>query len=146
MRIEGSYAFKSDRQTVWDTLMAPDVLAGCIPGCQELEPVGEDDYRALIKVGIASMTGTFAGRVSLADKKPLESYRMLFEGSGTPGSIKGEAVVSFTTSEGGTEVTVIGDAQVTGVIARVGQRLLGSTSRMMMNQFFNCLKSRVEGP
>ena len=42
-------------------------------------------------------------------------------------------------------MSVVGDAQVTGVIARVGQRLMGNASRVLMNQFFNCLKSKIEG-
>ena len=32
-----------------------------------------------------------------------------------------------------------------GIVARVGQRLLGSTSKMMMNQFFGCIQAEIDG-
>jgi carbon monoxide dehydrogenase subunit G len=40
-------------------------------------------------------------------------------------------------------VTVEARAQVGGLVARVGQRLLGSVSKMMMDRFFGCLQTRV---
>ena len=60
------------------------------------------------------------------------------------GTVRGTADLSFSESDGQTRVDITGDAQVTGIVARVGQRLLGGASRMMMNQFFNCLKTKIE--
>ena len=55
-----------------------------------------------------------------------------------------QALEDFSAEDGGTRIELSGNAQVSGVVARVGQRLLGGASRMLMNQFFGCLKSRVE--
>jgi carbon monoxide dehydrogenase subunit G len=33
--------------------------------------------------------------------------------------------------------------EVGGTIARVGQRLIGSVSKMMMDRFFSCLQGRI---
>ena len=43
-------------------------------------------------------------------------------------------------------VHVAGTAQVGGLIAQVGQRLLGATARMMMDRFFNCLLKQMQQP
>lgn len=145
MKVEGAYSFKAGRDKVWAALLSPDVLSSCIPGCQEFRPAGEDTYDLVLKVGVAAISGTYTGRVTLADKKYPDSYRMLVEGKGSGGTIKGEGLLSFAESDGQTEIKVDGDAQVTGVVARVGQRLLGSTAKMLMNQFFGCLKGKVEG-
>ena len=69
---------------------------------------------------------------------------MAVEGGGSVGTIKGEAVLRFARDGDVTRVHLEGDAQVTGIVARVGQRLLGSASNMMMNQFFSCIKDKVE--
>jgi carbon monoxide dehydrogenase subunit G len=69
---------------------------------------------------------------------------MLVEGTGSGGSIKGSAQFAFSENNGATEIQLVGDAQVTGMIARVGQRLMGTASRMLMNQFFACLKDKIE--
>jgi carbon monoxide dehydrogenase subunit G len=69
---------------------------------------------------------------------------MLLEGKGRGGTVRGEGAFTFTEVNGQTQVDIVGDARVSGVIARVGQRLMGSASKMLMNQFFDCLKSKVE--
>ncbi len=146
MKIEGSYSFDAARQQVWDALMSPDVLAGCIPGCESLEPAGDDAYEMALKVGVAAITGTYKGTVSIVDKNGQDSYRMFVEGKGMAGGVRGEGTVRLTDNGAGTEVTFEGEARVTGMIARVGQRLLGNTSKLLLNQFFNCLKSKMESP
>ena len=146
MKVEGSYSFGAGRQQVWDALMSPDVLAGCIPGCQRLDPTGDDTYEMALKVGVAAITGTYKGTVSIVDKAGQESYRMVVEGKGMAGGVRGEGTVRLRENRAGTEVTFEGEAHVTGMIARVGQRLLGNTSKLLINQFFNCLKSKTESP
>ena len=44
----------------------------------------------------------------------------------------------------GTRLDVAGEAKVTGILARVGQRLIGSAARVMMDQFFNSARARLE--
>ena len=144
MRVEGTYSFSADLETVWDALQNPDILSGCIPGCQTFEPLGQDTYEVVVKVPVAAITGTYAGKVSVADKVRPDSYRMQVEGRGPGGTVSGEAVISFSINGGETQVKVVGDAQVSGVVARVGQRLMGSVSNMLMNQFFSCVRSKIE--
>lgn len=137
--------FEADREQVWDALLAPETLADCIPGCEIFEPSGDGSYRVVMRVGVAAVRGTYTGSVTLADRRHLESYRMIVQGRGSGGSVRGECVLTFADMDGGgTQVRVEGDAQVTGVVARVGQRLMGNASRMLMNQFFGCLKSKVD--
>ncbi|MCY4579653.1 MAG: carbon monoxide dehydrogenase subunit G [Chloroflexi bacterium] len=145
MKVEGTFTIDAEREKVWDMLMSPDTLAGCIPGCESFEPVDDDTYNVKMRVGVAAVRGNYTGSVSIADRQHLESYRMVVQGRGRGGSVRGEGLLTFTDIEDGTQVGVVGDAQVTGVVARVGQRLMGNASRMLMNQFFNCLKSKIEG-
>ena len=146
MKVEGTFTIDAERAHVWDMLMSPETLAGCIPGCEGFEPVDADTYKIAMRVGIASVRGNYSGSVTIADRQEQVSYKMVVQGRGRGGSVRGEGVLTLADdADGGTLVSVEGDAQVTGVIARVGQRLMGNASRMLMNQFFNCLKSKIEG-
>ena len=144
MKVEGSYTFKADRQKVWDSLLSPEVLSSCIPGCERFEPTGDEAYDVVMKVGVAAVSGTYIGRIKITDRRELDTYSMRVEGKGAAGTIAGEGVLTFTEIEGETRVDLTGDARVTGIIARVGQRFMGSASKMLMNQFFDCLRSKVE--
>ena len=145
LRVQGSYSFKADRERVWESLQDPDVLLSCIPGCDSFTAVGEDTYDIQIKAKVGPVVGAYAGRLGVSEKSPPDSYRLVVEGGGPMGTARGEAVFRLSESDGETTVEVEADAQVTGVVARVGQRFMSSASRMLMNQFFGCMKSRIEG-
>ena len=140
MDVNGSYLFDAPAARVWEVLLDPDTLAHCMPGCEKLTPLGNDQYEATLSVGIGSIKGTYQAKIALADQVPLRSYKLTVEGSGSPGFVRGEAFISLEEQEGKTLVKVDGDAQVGGTIARVGQRLIGSVNKTMMDRFFNCLQ------
>ena len=137
MKLEGSYEVKAPREKVWNAFLDPVTLQKAIPGCEKLELVGSDEYKATLKIGVAAVKGTFEGKVRLLDKKPPESYRLSAEGSGGPGFVRSDTVITLTEIEGGTNVAYSADVQVGGLIAGVGQRMLGGVSKMMADQFFN---------
>jgi uncharacterized protein len=125
--------------------MDPEQLRKAIPGCEKLEAIGADEYKATMKVGVAAVKGTFEGKVKLFDKKPTESYRMSVEGSGGPGFVRGETAITLSdTAGGGTRVAYNADVQVGGLIAGVGQRMLGGVSKMMADQFFNRMSEQLQ--
>jgi carbon monoxide dehydrogenase subunit G len=143
MDVSGSYTFAAAPDAVWAMLTDPAVIAGCLPGCSALEPIGEDRYRAAMTLAVAAVSGSFTGTVSMLDKRPPHSYRLVVEGSGSVGFVKGDATIELIADGAGTTVRVNGHGDVGGVIARVGQRLLGSVAKMMMDRFFTCLQTRT---
>ena len=145
MKIEGKYSFNVSRRKLWDTLLDPDVLASCIPGCQEFRPTSEDRYAVSLKVGVGAVSGTYRATVAVIDKMEPETYTMLVEGKGSGTTITGRGTMTLRETEQGSEVSLVADARVTGIIARVGQRLMGSASKSLVGQFFDCIRARAEG-
>jgi uncharacterized protein len=137
MKIEGSHDIPAPRERVWKALLDPATLARVIPGCEGLDEIGSGEYKAKMKVGVAAIKGTFEGKVRLFDLAPPNRYKMALEGSGGPGFVRGEAGMELSDIEGGTRVSYSADVQVGGLIASVGQRMLGGVSKMMLDQFFN---------
>jgi hypothetical protein len=146
MKLEGSYDIPAPRERVWNAFLDPGQLKQAIPGCEKLEPLGNDEYKATMKIGVAAVKGTFEGKVRLMDKNPPNSYRMAVEGSGTPGFVRGETIITLAEADSGTKVSYTADMQVGGLIAGVGQRLLGGVSKMMADQFFNKMGQLLQGP
>ena len=149
MKVGGSYTLPFLRQRAYDLLQDPAILARCMPGCEDLKKIGPDEYEMKMKVVVSAVQGLFAGKVRITDQKPPESFRLLVEGSGKVGFMKGDGLltlvpatvttgVSILGSEG-TEVRYEGDVQVGGTIAGVGQRLLDSTAKMIIRKFFEKL-------
>src|SRR5215470_12272067 len=124
MDLTGSYAFPAPPDVVWKLLVDPAVIGSCLPGCDGLEALGEDRYRATLTLTVAAVSGRYTGTVSVLDKNPPHSYRLRVEGKGAPGFVSGEATVELVADGPATTVRVNGRGEVGGLIARVGQRLL----------------------
>lgn len=144
MKIEGAHDIPVPRPKVWDAFLNPEQLRQAIPGCEKLEALGNDEFRAVMKIGVAAVKGTFEGKVKLTDKNPPHSYRMAVEGSGGPGFVRGETVITLSDIDGGTRVAYSADVNVGGLIAGVGQRMLGGVSKMMADQFFNRMSQLLQ--
>jgi carbon monoxide dehydrogenase subunit G len=123
--------------------MDPAEIASCIPGCERLEPDGPDRYKTAITVGMAAITGSYEGTVTITEKQDGASYRLAVDGQGRAGFVKGDAVISLRADGTNTIVDVKGTAQTGGTIARLGQRLIASAAKMMQDRFFACMQSKL---
>jgi uncharacterized protein len=139
MKISGTAQLPFPPERTYELMQDPKVLARAIPGCESLERAGDDEYRMKMKMALASFSGAFDGKVRITDAVPPVSFRMVVEGSGKIGFMKGEGVLRLAAKDGGTEVGYDGDAQVGGTMAAVGQRLIDTTARMMIKRFFEKL-------
>lgn len=147
MKITGSYTVDAPRQAFWDALQDPAVLARTLPGCESLEVLGDDAYAATVTAGVASIKGTYTGKVQLRDKQPPESYRLTAEGAGAPGTIRADAEVRLETDGDTTIVHYEADAVVGGMIGGVGQRMIAGAARRTAGEFFTAVANDVlHGP
>ena len=144
MDIFGSYTFNAPIDRVWDLLMDPNAISSCIPGCDRFEADGEDRYKITLSVAMAAITGTYQGTVELTDKTLHESYRLVMEGHGRPGFVKGTSVIALRAAGEATAVDVSGAVHTGGPIARLGQRLIGGVAKMTLDRFFACLQKKLD--
>lgn len=144
MKIEGTHQIQAPREQVYAALSDPQILQRCIPGCQSLELTDANTYRATMKAGIGPVKGTFKGNVRLEDMQPPTHYRMIVDGKGGPGFVKGEGEFNLTESDGGTAIAYEGEMKVGGVIAGVGQRMIEAAAKMLAAQFFNALDKEIK--
>jgi len=143
MKISGAYTLPVPRERAFELLQDPEVLARAMPGCESLERIGQGEYRMKMKMALASLSGAFDGKVRIADSAPPESFRLIVEGSGRLGFMKGEGVLKLTPVDSGTQVTYEGDAATGGTMAAVGQRVFDGTAKMMIKRFFEKLASEA---
>jgi uncharacterized protein len=143
VKIAGAATLPVPRERAYALLQDPAVLARCMPGCERLEPAGEKEYAMRMKMSLASMAGLFEGKVRIADESPVESFRLIVEGSGKIGFMKGDGLIRLTPAGASTGVTYKGEVNVGGTLAAVGQRLIDTTARMLIKRFFEKLASEA---
>ena len=144
MKISGCYTVPAPRERAYQLLQDPVVLAKCMPGTDHLEKVGDGEYEMKMKMVIASIGGLFAGKVRLADQTPPEKFKLIVDGNGKIGFVKGEGVLTLESAGEATDVKYEGEVQVGGTIASVGQRLLDTSAKLIIKKFFEKLSEAAK--
>lgn len=144
MKVQGNHTLNAPIDKVWVFLMDPDAIAKVLPGCKSLEETQPDIFEGTLEIGIAAVKGTYSGTVQMLDKEEPKSYRMLIDGSGKRGFVKGESTVGLEAQdEAATILTYDADTQVGGLIANVGQRMLSGAAKMIIKQSLKKLEQEL---
>jgi hypothetical protein len=145
MKIEGTHTLRARRERVYQALTDPSILQRCIPGCEKLDHAGENAYAATLKSGVGAIKGVFNGNVKLENMQPPAHYRIVVDGKGQPGFVKGAGDFDLSEEEdGATVIKYTGDLQVGGTLASVGQRMIQGAAKMMATQFFTSLEAEAQ--
>ncbi len=144
MKLSGSYEINAPREKVFATITDPNVLQRCIEGCEKMVKTADNSYDAHLKLGIAGLKGSYVGKVQLKDVKAPESYTLIMEGKGTPGFVKGSAKINLIDKGDKTELRYEADAQVGGMIAAIGSRLVEAIAKKMADDFFKKFAQQMQ--
>jgi len=144
--IGGEETFEIGIETLWRALNDPAVLVKCIPGCKEMIPDGEDRFKLVLNLKVASVGGSFEGEISLSEKQPPAQCKVAVSGSGTLGQGSGVATFSLEPQTSGTAMRYSGEGEIGGLVAGVGQRILKGVSKYLIGQFFKALRREVAAP
>ena len=146
--IGGEQTFGLPVEAVWSALNDPAVLKKCIPGCKDMIADGDDRFRLILSLRVASVGGDFDGEVGLSDKLAPTQCRISVAGSGTLGHGEGSATFSLAPqADQATIMRYAGEGEIGGLVAGVGQRILKGVAKHLVAQFFTALRREInEGP
>jgi carbon monoxide dehydrogenase subunit G len=144
VKISGQYTINATQTQVWTALNDIEVLARVVPGCESLAEVGENQFEGTIKIGIAGIKGVYSGKIRLEDVIPPTSYKLVAAGKGSNGVVDGVGFVELEPLEGGkTNLKYSGEAQIGGMLASVGQRLIDGASKQLIGQALKALEQQI---
>jgi carbon monoxide dehydrogenase subunit G len=137
MKINGTYTFPANAETVWDLLLDPQVLLQVIPGLEAVDVKPDGEILATAMIGVGPVKGRFSGTLHLLDQKKPTHVRITGEGKGGPGFMKGTCILDATEQGDGTLVNYQAEIQIGGPLATVGQRLVDAATNSIMQQGFD---------
>ncbi|HEY6820551.1 MAG TPA: carbon monoxide dehydrogenase subunit G [Burkholderiales bacterium] len=145
MEMTGEQLIPASQQQTWEALNDPNMLKDCVPGCESIDPIGENQYQVLMVARVGPVSAKFKGKLTLSDIKPPNSYAIAFEGQGGPaGFAKGGANVRLTSEKAGeTKLAYDVKASVGGKLAQIGSRLVDAAAKKVADDFFKNFNSKV---
>lgn len=145
MHLDGNHTLNAPLEKVWQMLLDPQILTAVTPGVKRLEPTGPDQYDAIFEIKMGPVSGSFNGRMEVLDRVEKESFRLKMDMRGKIGTVAAEGRLSLKSlGTAQTEVSFSGDSQLTGTLARTGQRVLSGVATTMTNQFFKALEKEID--
>jgi uncharacterized protein len=147
LRIEYSYTFDLPRNIVWRYIQDDRVLRSSLPGCQSFKETPKGIYVAELGLNTGPVKGLFSAEVQQVDQIPPTYYRLLVKGKGKPGEIDAVADMILEEAEeveGGSKITCVAEIEVTGVLASVGQRVMGGVAKVILGQFFKSAEKEMK--
>lgn len=141
MKQQGEYTITSGMQTVWTALNDPKILQASIPGCESLEQIDAEHFKASVIAKVGPVNALFQVTLSLADVQAPRSYRLNGEVKGAAGVAKGEAQLelhALPDAHGRPATLLVYEVQasVGGKLAQIGARLIDSAAKKMADEFF----------
>ena len=144
MKVTGTHTLAVPRGVVWEAILDPEVLSHTLPGCEDMAPVGDNQFRGKLKMKVGPVQGLFEGGVELLDLDPPNGYNLKMDGKGAPGFVTGTGSIRLEDmDDGGTLLHYDIDARVGGRIAAVGQRLLDSSAKVLTRQGLQGLEKQL---
>ena len=135
------------QQNAWEALNDTGLLKQCIPGCESIEPDGDNAYLVALTAAVGPVKARFKGRMALQDIQAPDSYTIQFDGQGgVAGFGKGTARVTLAPEGEQTVLTYTVNAQVGGKLAQIGSRLVDAAARKMADTFFDRFTAALGGP
>lgn len=145
MHLDGTHTLNATPKEIWQLLLDPQVLGRITPGVKSLEPQGEDVYKTHFEVKMGPVNGAFQGKMAVLDKVEPESFSLKMDIRGKIGTVAAKGVLGLKPLDGKeqTNVSFSGDANLTGTLARTGQRVLSGVAKTMTAQFFKSLEEEL---
>lgn len=145
LEMKGEYELPVQQAELWRLLNDPDVLAKIIPGCNTVRALGPDRYEMGLKLQVGSVSGEYMGSVAISDKQEPAHYVLSIEGQGSIGFMTGSAAFDLEAQgESKSLLRYAGSAEVGGVVAGVGQRVLSGVAKFLAGRFFKALEKHIE--
>jgi len=146
VEINGDYKLKAPPELVWSKIMDREILEKALPGCEKLLQISPEEYEATLKIGVASIKGTYNGILRLTEVQKPFHYILSIEGGGTHSHLNGQAVFDFEEFDAGNKLYTLvkykGVVHIGGKLADIGTRMLSPLAKLLIGNFFKSIEKQ----
>jgi hypothetical protein len=144
--IQDSFEVDAPVERVWPLLKDVPRVATCIPNAEITEVVDERTYRAKVAVKIGPVSVSYRATIvveSFDDAAHAATLRIKGDEMRGRGGVTATVVSTATARDGKTHVDLRTDAQISGIVATVGGRLIEGVAQKTVAQFAENLAKLV---
>ena len=143
---EGTVSIKAPRSQVWAYLTDPEKVGQCVPGVESVEVVGDRKFRAKVEIGFGTVKARFAGEGEFVELDAPDRATLKAHGKAPGSAVDVRSVMALSDGpDGTTELHWTADITILGTLASLAARMMGTITKKLSAEFFNCFKKKIEG-
>ena len=145
MQLAGKHVINAVPSMVWKMLMDTDTLAKVVPGISRLEKTGDNTFKSILEIKLGPVNSSFTGSLQLEEITEQKGFTLKLMQNSKIGNASGAIKINLLpVDDKRTEVAFDGDVKLSGLLASMGQRVMGSVSNTLTKQFFANLEKELE--
>jgi carbon monoxide dehydrogenase subunit G len=143
-QITESHAFSAPPARAYEALVDPVAIKNVLPGCDTFDEVGPEQYKVTLAVNLIAFSATVSGDVTITDRVPAESYRVLVTGQGSLGAVNIECRMRLSPVGSGSRLDYEIDVEALGQLGIVAAPVLGPAAKMIVGQFMDNMAKEID--
>src|SRR5262245_6139224 len=150
LRFEQSFAVKAPKERVWAYLTDPYRVVTALPGAAVTEKADDQTYKGTITVKVGPVSARYRGSARFDTLDPAAGVAEV-TASGQDTSGRGGADMKMSSrvtarGPGETDVSVVTEVNVTGILAQFGRGMIQDVSDQMFERFTTAVRQALEQP
>lgn len=150
LRFEHAFVVKAPVDRVWSYLTDPYQVAPALPGAAITEKVDDKTYKGTVTVKVGPVSARYRGSMRFERLDPA-AYIAEIAASAQDVGGRGGADMKMSSrlaerTPGETEVSVVSEVTVTGILAQFGRGLMQDVSNQMFERFTEAMRAQLETP
>lgn len=145
MLIEGQFPVAAPPPSLLRHLFDARLMASCLPGCETLEPLADDRYRAVVVIAMAGIKARFDLQVEITRRDDRNVWATTRgEEGGNASTLQAESQVTLQPDGAGTLVSYRSEVSVTGRLGRFALGMMKKKAQSLGDEFAQNLQARLE--
>ena len=125
--------------------MDTDILAKVVPGISRLEKTGDNTFKSILEIKLGPVNSSFTGSLQMEEITDQKGFILKLMQNSKIGNASGVIKINLLpVDDERTEITFDGDVKLSGLLAGMGQRVMGSVSNTLTKQFFANLEQELK--
>ena len=144
MQIDGQFPVAAPPPVLMKHLFDARLMASCLPGCESLERLDDDRYRAVLAVALAGVKARFDLQVQVTRRDELNIWTVTRgEEGGQASTLQADSQVSLAATLEGTLVSYRSDVAVTGRLGRFALGMMKKKAQSLGDEFAGNLQKAL---
>jgi carbon monoxide dehydrogenase subunit G len=135
MRISGKACVNAPCEAIWKLIFNPSALLELVPGCDQVEQVAPDQYRASLTMRVPALAGNYEIFIKIVESEAPQFCRLAGNARGPSGGVEGTGTFTLLPQRQQTRIDYDSEIQISGPLAGMHPRFVEGVAQTLIREW-----------